>query len=181
NRKIEELLKEGQEVVVQVAKDPIGTKGARSTTYIALPGRHLVYMPTVDHVGISRRIGNEKERRRLRDIIDSMRPRGTGFIVRTVAEGVPEVDLRADMEFLIKLWNDILARSQSVKPPKLLYKDLDLLLRTVRDSFTEEVDKLIIDEKIEFERVMKFVRAFMPQFEHKVELYSGREPIFDGY
>jgi len=181
NQKIEDLLKEGQQVMVQVAKDPIGTKGARSTTYIALPGRHLVYMPTVDHVGISRRITSEKERRRLREIVDSMRPRGTGFIVRTVAEGVPEVDLRADMEFLIKLWGDIGARAQGIKAPKLLYKDLDLLLRTVRDTFTEDVDKLIIDERPEYDRVLKFVKAFMPQFQHKVELYAGREPIFDGY
>ena len=181
NAKIEDLLKEGQQVLVQVAKDPIGTKGARSTTYVSLPGRHLVYMPTVDHVGISRRIASEKERRRLRDIVDSMRPQGTGFIVRTVAEGVPEPDLRADMDFLIKLWNQILGRAQNQKPPKLLYKDLDLLLRTVRDTFTEEIDKLIIDEKSEYERVLKFVGAFMPQFQHKVELYSGRDPIFDGY
>jgi ribonuclease G len=98
-----------------------------------------------------------------------------------VAEGVPEADLRSDMEFLIKLWNQILGRAQGQKPPKLLYKDLDLLLRTVRDTFTEEVEKLIIDEKSEYERVLKFVGAFMPQFQHKVELYSGREPIFDGY
>jgi ribonuclease G len=181
NAKIEDLLKEGQQVLVQVAKDPIGTKGARSTTYVSLPGRHLVYMPTVDHVGISRRIASEKERKRLRDIVDSMRPQGTGFIVRTVAEGVPEADLRADMDFLIKLWNQLLGRAQNQKPPKLLYKDLDLLLRTVRDTFTEDVEKLIIDEKVEYDRVMKFVGAFMPQFQHKVELYSGREPIFDGY
>jgi ribonuclease G len=181
HQKIEDLLKEGQQVVIQVAKDPIGTKGARSTTYISLPGRHLVYMPTVDHVGISRRIGSEKERKRLRDVVDSMRPAGTGFIVRTVAEGVPEADLRADMEFLIKLWNQILGRAQDAKPPKLLYKDLDLLLRTVRDTFTEDVDKLIIDDRVEYDRVLKFVKAFMPQFQHKVELYSGHEPIFDGY
>src|SRR5262245_6777876 len=181
NAKIEDLLKEGQQVLVQVAKDPIGTKGARSTTYVSLPGRHLVYMPTVDHVGISRRIASEKERKRLRDIVDSMRPQGTGFIVRTVAEGVPEADLRADMDFLIKLWNQILGRAQNQKPPKLLYKDLDLLLRTVRDTFTDDVEKLIIDEKSEYERVLKFVGAFMPQFQHKVELYSGRDPIFDGY
>ena len=93
--------------MVQVAKDPIGTKGARSTAYISLPGRHLVFMPTVDHVGISRRIETDKERKRLRDIIDRMRPEGTGFIVRTVAEGVSEEKLRADIEFLIKLWNAI--------------------------------------------------------------------------
>jgi ribonuclease G len=97
--RIEDLLKEGQDVLVQVGKGPIGTKGARATSYVSLPGRHLVFMPTVNHVGISRRIGTEKERKRLRGIVDSMRPPGAGFIVRTVAEGVPERDLHADMEF----------------------------------------------------------------------------------
>src|SRR5262249_16624588 len=133
------------------------------------------------HVGISRRIGTDKERKRLRSIIDSMRPEGAGFIVRTVAEGVSERDLRADMDFLIKLWNSILKRNETAKAPALLYNDLDLLLRTVRDLFTVEVQKLIIDSKPDYERVLKFVQAFMPDFAHKVELYEGREPIFDGY
>ena len=134
--RIEDLVKEGQEVLIQVAKGPIGTKGARSTAYVSLPGRNLVFMPTVNHVGISRRIGTDKERKRLRGIVESMRPEGAGFIVRTVAEGVREKELRADMEFLIKLWNSILPRRQTVKAPALLYNDLDLLLRTVRDLFT---------------------------------------------
>ena len=181
--RIEDLLKEGQEVLVQVAKAPLGTKGARSTSYVSLPGRNLVFMPTVNHVGISRRIGSDKERKRLRTIIDSMRPEGAGFIVRTVAEGVSERDLRADMEFLIKLWNSIVKKNESpsARAPALLYADLDLLLRTVRDLFTPEVDQLIIDNKAEYERILKFVQAFMPDFAHKVEHYTGREPIFDGY
>jgi len=107
--RIEDLVKEGQEIMIQVAKGPIGTKGARSTANVSLPGRNLVFMPTVNHVGISRRIGTDKERKRLRAIIESMRPEGAGFIVRTVAEGVSEKELQADMEFLIKLWNSILA------------------------------------------------------------------------
>ena len=179
--RIEDLLKEGQDVMVQVAKAPIGTKGARSTSYVSLPGRHLVFMPTVNHIGISRRIGTDKERKRLRTIIESMRPEGAGFIVRTVAEGVSERDLRADMDFLIKLWNSILALNNTGKSPSLLYSDLDLLLRTVRDLFTSEVDKLIVDSKPDHDRILKFVQAFMPDFAHKVELYEGREPIFDGY
>src|SRR5687767_4875098 len=105
--RIEDLLKEGQEIVVQVTKEPISTKGARTTRYISLPGRHLVFMPTVDHIGISRRIASDKERRRLRDVVESMRPPGSGFIVRTVADGVSEKDLKADMDFLIKLWNEV--------------------------------------------------------------------------
>ena len=179
--RIEDLVKEGQEIMIQVAKGPIGTKGARSTAYVSLPGRNLVFMPTVNHVGISRRIGTDKERKRLRAIIDSMRPEGAGFIVRTVAEGVSEKELQADMEFLIKLWNSILAKQKSVKAPAVLYSDLDLLLRTVRDLFTPQVDKLIVDNKSEYERLLKFVGAFMPHFGGKIELYDGREPIFDGY
>ena len=178
---IQDLLKEGQEILVQVVKEPIGTKGARLTSYISLPGRHLVFMPTVDHVGISRRIQGERERRRLREIVESMRPKGAGFIVRTAAEGVPEADLRADMEFLLKLWEETLRRERTAKAPALLYSDLDLVLRTVRDLFTDEVAHFIIDSKTEYERVEKFVSAFMPQYLSKLELYQGTEPIFDGY
>src|SRR4029077_18295712 len=104
---IQDLLVEGQEVIVQVAKDPISTKGARITSHISIPGRHLVFMPTVDHVGISRRISNEKERRRLRDIVERLRPPGTGFIVRTVAENVPQEKLESDIRFLIGIWNQV--------------------------------------------------------------------------
>jgi ribonuclease G len=179
--RIEDVVKEGQEILVQVAKAPIGTKGARSTSYVSLPGRNLVFMPTVNHVGISRRISSAKERQRLRQIVESMRPEGAGFIVRTVAENVTEKDLRADMEFLIKLWNSILAKNRSARAPALLYNDLDLLLRSVRDLFTPDVDKLIVDSRSEHERLLKFVNAFMPEFASKIEHYQGREPIFDGY
>jgi ribonuclease G len=175
------LLKEGQDIVVQVTKEPISTKGARVTRYISLPGRHLVFMPTVEHVGISRRISSDKERRRLREIIDQMRPPGTGFIVRTVAENVPEKDLKADMDFLIKLWNNVVQRTETGRCPSLIYNDLDLLLRTVRDMFTPDVDKLIIDSRPEYDRIKKFIAAFMPDFAGQIELYTGPEPIFDGY
>jgi ribonuclease G len=179
--RIEELLKEGQEIVVQVTKEPISTKGARTTRYISLPGRHLVFMPTVDHVGISRRISSDKERRRLREIVDQMRPPGSGFIVRTVAETVPEKDLRADMAFLIKLWNEVVGRIGNARVPSLIYNDLDLLLRTVRDLFTADVEKLIIDSRSEYDRIRKFLAAFMPDFDGQIELYDGAEPIFDGF
>jgi ribonuclease G len=179
--RIEDLLKEGQEIVVQVTKEPISTKGARTTRYVSLPGRHLVFMPTVDHVGISRRISSDKERRRLREIVDSMRPPGSGFIVRTVAEGVSERDLKADMEFLIKLWNEVVRRAEGGRCPALIYNDLDLLLRTVRDLFTADVAKLIIDSRAEYDRVKKFVAAIMPDFDGVIELYEGNDPIFDGF
>ncbi|HET6151299.1 MAG TPA: Rne/Rng family ribonuclease [Polyangia bacterium] len=179
--RIEDLLKEGQEIVVQVTKEPISTKGARTTRYISLPGRHLVFMPTVDHVGISRRIGSDRERKRLREIVDSMRPPGSGFIVRTVADGVSERELRADMEFLIKLWNEVVRRAEGGRCPALIYNDLDLLLRTVRDLFTADVEKLIIDSRPEYDRVKKFIAAFMPDFSGNIELYDGTDPIFDGF
>ena len=179
--RIEDLLKEGQEIVVQVTKEPISTKGARTTRYISLPGRHLVFMPTVDHIGISRRIASDKERRRLRDIVEQMRPAGSGFIVRTVADGVPEKDLRADMAFLIKMWNEVVAKIGNARCPSLIYNDLDLLLRTVRDLFTADVEKLIIDSRSEYDRIKKFIAAFMPDFNGQIELFTGSEPIFDGY
>ena len=179
--RIEDLLKEGQEIVVQVTKEPISTKGARTTRYVSLPGRHLVFMPTVDHVGISRRIASDKERRRLREIVDSMRPPGSGFIVRTVAEEVSERELKSDMEFLIKLWNEVVRRAEGGRCPALIYNDLDLLLRTVRDLFTADVEKLIIDSRAEYDRVKKFIAALMPDFTGLIELYEGNDPIFDGF
>jgi ribonuclease G len=179
--RIEDLLKEGQEIVVQVTKEPISTKGARTTRYVSLPGRHLVFMPTVDHIGISRRIASDRERRRLREIVESMRPPGSGFIVRTVAENISEKELKSDMEFLIKLWNEVVKRSESGRCPALIYNDLDLLLRTVRDMFTPDVEKLIIDSRSEYDRVKKFIAALMPDFTGHIEVYDGNDPIFDGY
>lgn len=179
--RIEDLLKEGQEIVVQVTKEPISTKGARTTRYISLPGRHLVFMPTVDHVGISRRISSDRERKRLREIVDSMRPPGSGFIVRTVADGISERELKQDMEFLIKLWNEVVRRAEGGRCPALIYNDLDLLLRTVRDMFTPDVEKLIIDSRPEYDRVKRFIAAFMPDFSGNIELYDGTDPIFDGF
>jgi ribonuclease G len=119
--------------------------------------------------------------RRLRELIDQMRPQGTGFIVRTVAENVPDKDLKADMDFLIKLWNNVVQRTETGRCPSLIYNDLDLLLRTVRDMFTPDVDKLIIDSRPEYDRIKKFIAAFMPDFAGQIELYTSAEPIFDGY
>jgi ribonuclease G len=180
-KNIQDLLKEGQEVIVQVAKDPIGTKGARITSHISLPGRHLVFMPTVDHIGISRRIEKESERRRLRDIVDRMRPEGTGFIVRTVAESVDAPKLEADIRFLIQVWNEIIRTKDKVGAPALLHPDLDLILRATRDLFTSEVGKLVIDDRDEYERILRFVKEQAPHLESQIELYDREEPIFDAY
>ena len=146
---IQDLLKVGQEVIVQVAKDPIGSKGARITSHISIPGRHLVFMPTVDHVGISRRIDKDGERRRLREIVDRLRPEGTGFIVRTVAEGIPSEKIEADIRFLIEIWNEIGKRKDRKGAPCLLHPDLDLILRATRDLFARDVEKLVIDDRAE--------------------------------
>lgn len=180
-QRIEDLLKVGQEVLVQVSKDPIGTKGARITSHISIPGRHLVFMPTVDHVGISRRIGNEKERRRLRDTVERLRPPGTGFIVRTVAENVPQEKLEADIRFLIEVWNETVRKSEKVHRAGLMHPDLDLILRATRDLFAQDIERLIIDDREEFERVQRFVEAQDPALKERVVLHDAEEPIFDAY
>jgi ribonuclease G len=164
-----------------VSKDPIGTKGARLTSHISIPGRHLVFMPTVDHVGISRRIGNEKERRRLRDIVERLRPPGTGFIVRTVAENVPQEKLEADIRFLIEVWNETVRKSEKIHRAGLLHPDLDLILRATRDLFAQDVEKLIIDDRDEFARVQGFVVAQDPSLGERVVLHDAEDPIFDAY
>lgn len=180
-KNIDELIQEGQELVVQVAKAPIGTKGARVTCHISLPGRHLVLMPTVDHVGVSRRITSDKERRRLRDIVNELRPKGCGFIIRTATEGKTRAELKADLDFLIHIWNGVAQKREATRAPACLYEDLDLITRTARDLFAANVEKLVIDSPIEMERLKSHIAASMPQFVDRVELYQGEEPIFDAY
>jgi Rne/Rng family ribonuclease len=179
--RIEDLLKVGQEVVVQVSKDPIGTKGARLTSHISIPGRHLVFMPTVDHVGISRRISNEKERRRLREIVDRLRPPGTGFIVRTVAENVPQAKLESDIRFLIEIWNQVVRRNERRSGPGLMHPDLDLILRATRDLFAQDVEQLVVDDREEYQRILSFVTAQDPELASRVKLHDTEEPVFDAY
>ncbi len=178
---IEDLLQEGQEVVVQVSKEPIGTKGPRVTTYISLPGRYLVYMPTVNHVGVSRRIGRDDERHRLKDMILRLRKPGAGYIVRTVSDGITEEEFKQDIEFLEVVWQNILKKRDKLPAPALLHTDLDLVFRTVRDLFTKDVDKLTIDSKPEYERIKEFVGTYLPTFLPRVELWDKDEPIFDAY
>jgi ribonuclease G len=179
--RIQDVLKEGHEIVVQAAKEPIGTKGARVTSYISLAGRYLVLMPTYDKVAISRRISSDKERRRLREIVSSVRPPGFGFIIRTVCEGMNKEEIRADMDFLIKLWQSILKKQETSPTPSLLYEELDLTLRTIRDLFSRDIDRLVIDSKPEYERAKRFIEDFMPHLGGRLELYEGAEDIFDAY
>jgi len=178
---IEELLQEGQEILVQVAKEPIGTKGARITSHISLPGRHLVYMPTVDHVGISRRIENEEERERLRNLVENIRPPGTGFIVRTAAEGKNEGDLRGDLDFLVGLWRQICRHRESKKAPCMIHSDLDVTSKVLRDILTEDVERIMVDSSDEHDKVVRFIKTFMPKLKCQLELYDDDEPIFDTF
>ncbi|MEZ4394573.1 MAG: Rne/Rng family ribonuclease [Polyangiales bacterium] len=178
---IRELLREGQEIVVQVSKGPISTKGARVTSHVSLPGRYVVYMPTVEHIGVSKRIGSEKERKRLREVIDAIKPEKGGLIVRTLSEGLTKKQLKTDVAYLVQLWNDIAKRREASKSPAPLYAELDVTLRTVRDVFGPEVEKIVIDDKEGHGRLVRFVEHFMPDRKDDVEFYNGHEPVFDAY
>ncbi|MBF0474292.1 MAG: Rne/Rng family ribonuclease [Deltaproteobacteria bacterium] len=179
--RIEDLLHEGQDILVQISKEPLGTKGPRITSHISLPGRHLVMMPMVEHIGISRRIEDENERRRLKDILQRIKPRQVGLIARTACEEVEEEKIAAEMSFLTRLWQTIQKKSQASSAPHLIHQDLNITLRSVRDLFTKEVDRLIIDSREEYERILNFIDTFMPSLKYSVELYEDPEPIFDNY
>ncbi len=180
-KSIEDLLTEGQEILVQICKEPIGTKGARLTCHITLPCRNLVFMPMTDHIGISRKIDDEAVRQQLRTDIEELRPAGTGFIVRTVAESACRGDLEADMEFLLHLWREVKDMAEKTKPMSLVYEDLDIILRVVRDIFSPEVDRVVVDEPKTYKRVLKFIETFAPHLINKVFSYDQATPIFDAY
>lgn len=178
---IDELIQEGQEILVQVSKDPIGTKGARVTSYVTLPGRYLVLMPNVEHIGISRRISDESERTRLRLIVENIKPKGFGLIIRTASEGSAEEELRKDLDFLLLLWENIQKKKDRVSAPALIYSDLDLVFRSVRDLMIQDVKRLVVDSVEEYERIKDFVKTYFEKLLGKIELYEGIEPIFDAY
>ena len=180
---IERALGEGQELIVQVIKDPIGAKGARLTTELAIPSVYLVYMPTARNSGVSQRIECEEERLRLRHIVDTFqKEHGTGgFIARTAAEGVGEAALRTDMLFLLRLWNSIAQRLRSSRAKILLHEDLPLSMRVLRDMHAERVEKIRIDSRESFARLQKFVRDFIPELSTRLEHYAGERPLFDLY
>ena len=179
---ITELLKEGQEILVQIAKEPIGKKGARITSHIALPGRFLVYMPTVNHTGVSRKIAAEEERQRLKRIIISERENGHGgFIVRTAAQGASEEELRADIRFLKNLWSEIKTRADNGKGPTLIYHDLNVVERVLRDQVTSDFTAIWVDTEQEYERVLRFANRFQPALVRRVKLYSKEVPLFDQF
>ncbi|MGQ0810256.1 MAG: Rne/Rng family ribonuclease [Nitrospiraceae bacterium] len=179
SKPIEQLLQEGQEVMVQISKGPIGTKGPRVTTYVSLPGRYLVFMPNVDHIGVSRRIPRDEERARLKEIMKRLRRPSYGYIVRTVSEGLKEDELRADVEFLHVLWQDIVTKRDQQDAPALLHTDLSLSFRVVRDMFSKKVERLLIDSRKEFEAIRGFVQRFSPEQTSRIHFYDKEEPLFD--
>jgi ribonuclease G len=179
---ISDLLHEGQEVLVQIAKEPIGKKGARITSHIALPGRFLVYMPTVNHVGVSRKITDDEERQRLKRIMLSEREGGHGgFIVRTAAAGVGEDELRADIRFLKNLWAQIKQRAENGKAPALIYHDLNLVERILRDLVTAEFSQIWVDTEQEYERILNFANRLQPSLLRRVKLYTKSTPLFEQF
>jgi len=181
-QQISELLKPGQEIIVQIAKEPLGKKGARITSHIALPGRFLVYMPTLDHIGVSRKISSAEERTRLRRLVLELKGSLTGgFIVRTAADGTSDEEIRSDVEFLGKTWNDIRARAEQRKAPALLHRDLNLIERILRDYLSPDYTAIWVDSEEEFAKVVEFVSRFQPGLANRVKLYTKETPIFEEF
>ncbi len=179
---ISDLLKPGQEILVQIAKEPIAKKGARITSHIALPGRFLVFMPTVTHVGVSRKIASDEERQRLKRILTHERGEASGgFIVRTAADGASEEELRADLRFLIHLWNEIKQRSESSKSPALIYHDLSLIERILRDQVSANFSSIWVDSEADYERIVRFLNRFSPSLVRRVKLYTKETPLFEHF
>jgi ribonuclease G len=178
---IEELIQEGQEILVQVAREPLGTKGARITSHITLPGRFLVYMPMESHIGVSRKIENEGERQRLRHIVEELNQKNEGVIVRTAGVGKSRAELQADLEFLRSLWQKIREKAEGLKGPALVQKDLDLVFRLFRDLFTRDVARLVVDSPSEYERCLEFTESLFPDLRPLLFLYTEDEPIFKSF
>ena len=178
---IETLLREGQEVVVQVAKEPIGTKGARITSHVSIAGRHLVLTPWSQRVGVSRRIESDRERRRLREIVTRLRPRDVGFIIRTAGEGAREADLEADVKYLSSVWDEIKARRDEVSAPARLSAELSLPLRAIRDFANPRTRRITVDDPATHEEMKSFISRFVADPKPRLELYGGPLPIFDHF
>ena len=176
---LEKRVSGGEAILVQVAKDPLGTKGARVTSHVSLPGRYMVFIPGSKHIGISRRIESEEERKRLKEIAQSLRTEEGGFILRTACEGRSKREIQRDLRFLIILWKRIQKRAETSSAPALIHQDLDSITRAIRDFYSTETEQVVIDSPKDHRRVLDFVRQFMPRLKAKIELYSDKEPLFD--
>ena len=176
------LLNEGQEIIVQVVKAPLGTKGARVTAYLTIPGRYVVYMPTTKRIGVSRRITSEAERKRLKDLgTKYQHAHEGGFIMRTVCEGLEGDEIEQDMDFVRSLWSEIEERAKRAPVPSLVQPDLDLLLRCTRDLFTDDIERMSIDDPVQAEAVRKLLKRFAPHLADRIEHYKSESAIFDAF
>jgi ribonuclease G len=180
-KNISELVKEGEALLVQVIKEPMGTKGARLTGYISIPGRFLVYLPNSKHLGVSRRVGNPEERDRLKKIVQKHKPAQGGFIVRTVAEGASEKHIKDDLEYLVRSWGSIKKAADKQKAPGLVQADLDLVAKIIRDRVTDDVERILVDNLETYKRIQKFVQTFLPRFKKRIELHEDSRPLFELY
>ena len=178
---IDEILKVGQEIMVQIMKEPIDSKGARITTHITLPGRFVVLMPTVEYIGISRRIENDELRDKLKKLAEELKPKGMGLIVRTVAEDCTAQDISNDINFLLKLWNNIKQKQKNGAAPMIVHKDINIVYRTVRDMFTKDIDRLVINSKEHYEKVRELTTIISSNSKNKVEYYNKSYDIFEFY
>ena len=176
---LEKQISRGEEVLVQVAKDPLGTKGARVTSHVSLPGRYMVFMPGTHHIGISRRIESEEERKRLREIAQALKTDQGGFILRTACEGLSKREIQRDLSFLTKLWDRIQKKSAAAAAPSLIHQDLDLIMRAIRDFFTADTAQVVVDAPKDHRRIIDFVHNFMPRLKSKIVLHSEKTPLFE--
>ncbi|MCS7279337.1 MAG: Rne/Rng family ribonuclease [Thermodesulfobacteriaceae bacterium] len=175
---LHEVLKEGQEILVQVIKEPIGNKGARVSTNLTLPGHYLVYLPFMNRIGVSRKIKDEGERKRLKEMVEKLRPPSTGWIIRTAAVEATLEDLKSEMEFLLCLWNDIKERSEKTKAPSLIYEELNIALRAIRDLFNKEISSIVVDNLEFYSQIIDFLQRYFPHLVPYVVLYEGEEDLF---
>jgi len=178
---LEKRVSRGEEILVQVAKDPLGTKGARITSHISLPGRYMVFIPGSKHIGISRRIESDEERKRLKEIAQGLGANEGGFILRTACEGLSKREIQRDHQFLTRLWKRIQGKAGPAPAPSLIHQDLDLIARAIRDFYTNETDQVVIDSAKDHRRLVDFVRQVMPRLKSKLVLYAEKNPLFDQY
>ena len=179
--KVEDCLKKGQEILVQITKESIGTKGPRVTQQVSLPGRFCVLMPGVEHVGVSRRIEERAERQRIKAIIADLKPKGVGLIARTAGEGKDDTDFAADVKYLTRLWTKIERKAIAVRAPAVAHRELEMTASLIRDLFTEDIHEVIIDDKESFAEIQSYLKNVSPELRERVQLYKGREPIFDAF
>jgi ribonuclease G len=178
---IEERLQKGQDVIVQISKEPMGTKGARVISNISLPGRYLVYLPLSRQIGISRRIASEEERQRLREAVEAVMPDTGGIIIRTACEGVSKREIQSDLRLLRKLWARLSRKAETLPAPAILHQELDVILRTIRDLSAADVTRIVVDNRRDYQRILDFIDEVMPRWRPRVELYEHVEPIFERY